>query len=78
LVGNKFDLNEIRTIDHDEVNEYARTYNLIHVEASAKTGYNVEEIFNIIGKKIIAQPEKVENNTNLEIETTYSYANNCC
>ena len=80
LVGNKVDLNEIRTIDIDEVKEYARYHDLIHLEASAKTGHNVEEIFNIICKEILAQPLEDENTMTVhpEIVTMYSKSNNCC
>jgi len=80
LVGNKVDLNETRTIDVDEVKEYARYHDLIHLEASAKTGHNVEEIFNIICKEILAQPLEDENTMTVhpEIVTMYSKSNNCC
>jgi len=80
LVGNKVDLNKSRTIDTDEVKEYARSHHLIHTEASAKTGHNVEEIFNIICKEILAQPLEDEDTVTLhpEIGTMYSKSNNCC
>ena len=80
LVGNKVDLNETRTIDVDEVKEYARVNHLIHIESSAKTGHNVEEIFNIICKEILAQPLEDENTMTVhpEIVTMYSKSNNCC
>ena len=80
LVGNKFDLNEERNIVASDVKEYARDHDLIHIEASAKTGHNVEEIFNIICKEILAQPLEDENTMTVhpEIVTMYSKSNNCC
>jgi len=78
LVGNKVDLNKNRTIDADEVKEYARVNHLIHIESSAKTGHNVEEIFNIICKEILSQPLEDTVTVHPEIVTMYSKSNNCC
>jgi Ras-related protein Rab-5C len=78
LVGNKFDLNETRTIDVDEVKEYAREHNLIHIESSAKTGHNVAEIFNIICEEMLAQPLEDVVTVHPEIATMYSTSSNCC
>ena len=78
LVGNKFDLNETRTIDVDEVKEYARTYNLIHIESSAKTGHNVVEIFNIICKEMLAQPLEDVVKVHPEIVNMYPISDSCC
>ena len=81
LVGNKCDLREPGGVNRDDVREYARDHHLIHIESSAKTGYNVEKIFNIICKEILAQPLEEEEATvtiNSEISTIYSKSNNCC
>ena len=81
LVGNKCDLREPGGVYGDDGREYARDHNLIHIESSAKTGYNVKKIFNIICKEILAQPLEEEEATvtiNSEIRTIYSTSNNCC
>ena len=81
LVGNKCDLCEPGGVYGDDGREYARDHHLIHIESSAKTGYNVEKIFNIICKEILAQPLEEEEATvtiNSEISTIYSTSNNCC
>jgi Ras-related protein Rab-5C len=81
LVGNKCDLNETRTINTEDVEEYARENHLIHIESSAKTGCNVKEIFNIICREILAQPDEDEEDNIVvhpEIGTVYSKSNNCC
>jgi len=80
LVGNKCDLKKKRTIDINTVKEYVTKKNLIHLESSAKTGYNVDEIFTIICKEMIARP--IENETDLtihpEITTQHSSTKKCC
>ena len=45
LIGNKKDLNSLRKVDYNEANNYSRVNKLIFLEASAKTGNNVDEIF---------------------------------
>jgi Ras-related protein Rab-5C len=46
LVGNKCDLDCSRKVNNLEVNEYAEQNNLIFYECSAKTSYNIINIFN--------------------------------
>lgn len=54
LVGNKTDLQTQRQVERDQVTSYAQQYhpNLILMEASAKTGDNVIEIFDSIAQKL--------------------------
>ena len=52
LVGNKYDLNEARKVDEEQGRILASQYNMIFFEASAKTGYNIDEIFNKACHKI--------------------------
>ena len=52
LVANKFDLKDERTITKQEVEEYTAINNIIHIETSAKSGHNVEKVFNIISEKM--------------------------
>ena len=80
LVGNKIDLNESRTIDAGDVKEYARDHDLIHIEASAKTGHNVENIFNKICQKMEMEPTEEYENTILQpdLMTKRTKVNNCC
>ena len=60
LIGNKKDLSENREVSYDEGEAFAKSHNMMFLETSAKTGENVNEIFdksirqidqNIIDKK---------------------------
>ena len=80
LVGNKVDLNEEREIVTSDVKEYARDHDLIHIEASAKTGHNVKNIFNKICQKMEIEPTEEYENTILQPDliTKSTKFNNCC
>ncbi len=52
LVGNKNDLNLARAIPIEEAKEFANYYNLDFIEVSAKSGFNVEKAFFLIGDEI--------------------------
>ena len=61
LVGNMCDIKDSRLISEEEGKEFAKKYGMEHFEASAKTGYNIQEIFDCLIKKNI-------NNAKIEIE----------
>ena len=54
LIGNKTDLQTQRQVEKDQVAEYAQQQhpNLILMEASAKSGDNVVEVFDAIAQKL--------------------------
>lgn len=52
LVGNKDDLAEHRAVDTEDARSYAQDNEIIFMEASAKTGHNVEELFYTIARKL--------------------------
>ena len=69
LVGNKIDLEDNRQVEEKEGKEYAGKIGAIFMETSAKTGFNVEELFMNICCKL---EEKNNNNLNqsLNIDET--------
>ena len=45
LVGNKNDLEKSRQVTYDEANKYASIHAALYMETSAKTGKNINELF---------------------------------
>lgn len=53
LIGNKSELAEKREVTMERAIEFARAHNIHKVfETSAKTGFNVEEVFSSVGKEL--------------------------
>merc|ERR1711959_316984 len=52
LAGNKCDLASKRKVETSEAAEYSKDNGLFHIETSAKTALNVEELFKAIAKKL--------------------------
>lgn len=45
LVGNKYDLNDKRSVSYDEALTFAKERSIIYHEVSAKTGENINQLF---------------------------------
>ena len=59
LIGNKNDLNDKREVQYEEGEEFAKKKNMIFLETSAKTGNNINTIF----EKSVEQIDKnIKNN----------------
>ncbi|MCK4717790.1 MAG: GTP-binding protein [Thermoplasmata archaeon] len=54
LIGNKCDLGEYITVGESAMEKKGKKYNGDHLLASAKTGENVEEAFDAISKRLLA------------------------
>ena len=52
LVGNKCDLEDERQVSRDQGERLAREWGCSFIEASAKTGHNVDEVFKGIARQI--------------------------
>jgi small GTP-binding protein len=61
LVGNKSDLESDRKVNIQEVEDFVNRSDIFHMKTSAKTAYNIKELFDKIGKKLL-----IEYNINLE------------
>lgn len=54
MVGGKLDLQEIRVLSKEEAIRISKSYNFYdYIECSAKSGENIESIFNLLLKKIM-------------------------
>ncbi len=53
LVGNKIDLKDDRAVPLEEARKKSEELKLDHFEVSAKSGENVKDLFDFLGKKII-------------------------
>ncbi|EGG23453.1 Rab GTPase [Cavenderia fasciculata] len=56
LVGNKFDLDDRKVVSTTAAKEYADSQGIPFIETSAKTGFNVEQIFMTIANDIHRAP----------------------
>ena len=57
LVGNRVDLEGERQVSQSEAQDYAEAHGLLYIEASAKTGHNVENCFRILVEKVLTNIE---------------------
>ena len=54
IAGNKCDCDEdAKVVDSQEIETFAREHNLLYLETSAKTGINVDKLFQTLTKKIL-------------------------
>jgi len=53
LIGNKIDLDDDRTISTEEATIYAKKNNLTYIEVSAKSAYNVTNLFETLTKNMV-------------------------
>ncbi|ETO28149.1 hypothetical protein RFI_08982 [Reticulomyxa filosa] len=80
LVGNKCDLKDQREVNFDEVYSYAKEENLLFVEASAKTGENIHELFLLMAKCLPLEGGHVQGGHlgSVDLNTELSKSKGCC
>ena len=79
LLGNKYDLeNEIK-VDENEINNFVEEKKLNHFKVSAKTGLNIENLFNTIINILIEKSNDIDIKPN-DIDLNYEIKENnrCC
>ena len=64
ICGNKSDLGEKRVISLDEALAKSSNNNLIFFETSAKTGYNIDEVFEFISASVYKEYKQMINEEN--------------
>jgi small GTP-binding protein len=57
LIGNKADLDSDRVVSRAEAEQFAEAHSLTYVEASAKTGLNVDNSFLDVAKRVMTNIE---------------------
>ena len=70
LVGNKVDINDEESVNSKQAQDYCNQNNLMFIETSAKSGYNVKQLFKKIALALPGniQQEQVNNDQNVKIE----------
>lgn len=67
LVGNKTDLSDKRQVSIDEGERKASELNVMFIETSAKTGYNVKQLFRRVAAALPGMEVKQETETMVEV-----------
>ena len=87
LAGNKFDLASKRDVPYEMADEYAKLENLIFMETSAKSNYNVNQLFDEIEKRLparrVSESKTLTTRTSVSSlkpspETSSPLKNKCC
>ena len=81
LSGNKCDM--IRTVEEDEGKEFAKMNNMLFFETSAKSGFNVENIFNnLVENYLLNDIQKINyddlHKIRLDNNKIHKSKSNCC
>ena len=80
LVGNKYDLIEEREVLYEEAKQYADEHSLPYIEASAKEGININELFESSIKSFLSNSKYIvgEKNIKLNNQSVGSGEKNVC
>jgi Ras-related protein Rab-1A len=82
MVGLKQDLSTERQVSTEEVIEFANQFNLKYIEASSKTGLNVDEMFHQLSDEIYnnlkTQNRLISTDDIVKLNKPLPKKNNCC
>ncbi|CAD8048183.1 unnamed protein product [Paramecium sonneborni] len=67
IVGNKIDLEERREVSSEEAKKFAQKFKFDYFETSAKTGENVDNVFESMANKVLAKIQSGEIDPTQEI-----------
>ena len=76
LAGNKCDNEEYRQVSTAEAEEVAKIHGLIFLETSAKTGYNVEKLFNLAANEILNRIDSADYEIKDEVKKIFYFLSN--
>jgi Ras-related protein Rab-21 len=54
IASNKADLEENRVVSREQAESFSLKYNAMHVETSAKENIGIEELFKVLGHKVMS------------------------
>ena len=57
IIGNKSDLEIKRQVTLEEGNDFSKSYDIKFFETSAKTGFNVDNVFELLSQELIKAKE---------------------
>ena len=78
LAGNKSDLESRRKVDIDEAESYAQENGIIHMNTSAKTAKNVQELFREIARKLPKERANTDKVQKFPIVPPKQQSKGCC
>lgn len=78
MVGNKCDLETDRKVEHVVASEYALTNGYMHMDTSAKTALNVQELFRAIAEEMRGDAVSRRFVGALSVSKPRNYYNRCC
>eukprot|EP01096_Ripella_sp_DP13-Kostka_P007993 TRINITY_DN2957_c0_g1_i1.p1 TRINITY_DN2957_c0_g1~~TRINITY_DN2957_c0_g1_i1.p1 ORF type:complete len:228 (-),score=75.14 TRINITY_DN2957_c0_g1_i1:227-841(-) len=66
IVGNKSDCDTLRAVDQNTGRDFANSMGNIFLEASAKTGYNIEETFTVLVREMVRRQDPSHQSSDMD------------
>jgi len=78
IVGNKCDREIDRQVPEEEALEWAKKYNAVHFNTSAKSGKGIEEAFQYLAKELYRKKDSKDKKKKLRISEKKKKSEPCC